>query len=253
MPWAGSAGSQTFSRTNGFNTGSTLWQSDDAGSVNITSSRHDMHDQDISDGVNVCLKKDGGNTATANLPMGGFKLTNAGDATARTQYVSLGQVQDGDGVYYPTVGGTGDAITLSGGTAAITAYGAGQRFQFIAGSANTGATTVNVDTVGAKSIKRRDLTALSAGDIIASALVEITYDGTQFQLESAGYTVGGTDVAVADGGTGASPVNARLAVGAANRILRSDGTDPAWGQLANADVPDNTIGFAKLLTTDATN
>ena len=86
----------------------------------------------------------------------------------------------------------------------------------------------------------------------------ITYDGTRFQIESAGYTVGGADVAIADGGTGQStatagfnalsPVttrgdlivrgaanNQRLAVGTANQILVSDGTDPAWGTVAASD------------------
>jgi hypothetical protein len=83
------------------------------------------------------------------------------------------------------------------------------------------------------------------------------------------YRSGGTDVAVADGGTGASTAtagfnalaptttrgdlitrdasnNVRLAIGAANRVLRSDGTDPSWGQVVNGDITDGTIAYAKL-------
>src|SRR5438128_11257592 len=50
---------------------------------------------------------------------------------------------------HPTVGGTGDAITLTN-SPAITAYADGQRFSFKAGAANTTAVTVNVDGLGVK-------------------------------------------------------------------------------------------------------
>ena len=136
MPWGGIPPSQTFSRSNGFNTGSDLWQQDDAGGVDIESSRHDTHDQDLADGISSCIKKDGGNAATANLPMGGFRHTNVGAATARTQYARFSDMQDGKGVYAPTVGGTANAITLTTGYS-VDAYAAGQRFTFIAASTNS--------------------------------------------------------------------------------------------------------------------
>jgi hypothetical protein len=186
MGWSGSSGSQSFSRTNGDNTGSTTWQQDAAESVGITAARHDTHDQDISDGINACLKKDGGNTATANLPMGGFRHTNVGDAAARTQYASFGQVQDGDATYYPTVGGTANAITISGAGAAITAYVAGQTFSFIAASTNTSTTTLTVDSVSAIDVRKNDgsATALSGGEIVANALTVVQYNGSVFLLMS---------------------------------------------------------------------
>lgn len=183
MAWSGSSGAQTFSRTNGTNTGSTTWQTDDAQSTGITSGHHDIHDQDLSDGINSCLKKDGGNTATANIPMGGFVLTNMGDSTARTQSPSTGQLQDGKFIYYPTVGGTVDVITLSGTAAPITAYTAGQTFRFKAAGANATTTpTVNIDGVGAVTIVRTTGAALAIGEIVSSAIIEITHDGTYFQL-----------------------------------------------------------------------
>ncbi len=39
---------------------------------------------------------------------------------------------------------------------------------------------------------------------------------------------------------------ARLAVGAANTVLRSDGADPSWGKIVNADITDDTIAVGKL-------
>jgi hypothetical protein len=73
----------------------------------------------------------------------------------------------------------------------MTAYVAGQHFYFKqAAGANTGATTLNVDSVGAKAITKKGTTALAAGDIPASAMVHVVYDGTQFQLMNVGTDVG---------------------------------------------------------------
>ncbi len=183
MPWTGAQGSQTFSRTNGSNTGDTTWQKDDAASTGITSPRHDTHDQDIADAISACLKNDGGNTLTSNIPAGGFKLTNVGDATARTQFASFGQLQDGATIYYRTVGGTADAITLTDSVVAITAYSAGQRFLFKATATSTSTTpTVNIDGVGLVTITRNGGGACSPGDIRINAMVTLENDGTNFQL-----------------------------------------------------------------------
>lgn len=83
--------------------------------------------------------------------------------------------------YVATVGGTADVITLTPSTA-ITAYTAGQLFSFISSGANTGAVTVNISSLGAKSITKNGATALVSGDIPSGALVIIHYDGTRFQL-----------------------------------------------------------------------
>lgn len=48
-------------------------------------------DNEIATGINACLAKNGENSATANLPMGGFKHTGAADANATGQYLVYGQ------------------------------------------------------------------------------------------------------------------------------------------------------------------
>jgi microcystin-dependent protein len=188
MPWNGAAGSKTFGRTDGTRTGSTTWAQADAASVDIISTDHDTHDQDVADGINAALCKDGGNTATADIPMGAFKFTNLGAGSARTNSIRLGQVQDSSATYYPTVAGTADVITITGAAAAITAYAAGQTFVFLAGATNTGAVTVNVDSVGAKSITGPAGAALTAGQIVSGTPVHMTYDGTQFQINTTAAT-----------------------------------------------------------------
>lgn len=67
---------------------------------------------------------------------------------------------------------------------AITAYATGQIFTFKAVNANTGASTVNVNGIGAKNIFYKTA-ALTGGEIMAGQIVEIEYDGTQFQMNSA--------------------------------------------------------------------
>lgn len=68
-----------------------------------------------------------------------------------------------------------------------TAYTAGMVITFKANTANTGACTVNVNTLGAKDIQKRvagGLVALDDGDIAASAIITCIYNGTQFELQS---------------------------------------------------------------------
>ncbi|MFX4813528.1 hypothetical protein ABTB60_19025, partial [Acinetobacter baumannii] len=80
MPWQGG----TFSRTNGVNTGATVWQEDRNDGTKIRADRHDTHDQDIAGGINSTLTKDGTNSPTANLPMATYRHTGVGNAAART-------------------------------------------------------------------------------------------------------------------------------------------------------------------------
>lgn len=195
MAWSGGS----FSRTNGVNTGASVWADDKAAGVKIVSGRHDTHDQDLATGINSCLHKAGQNTPTANLPMGGFLHTNVGEATARTHYARHSQVQDSAPVYGSVSGGTANAQTVSL-TPAITGYAGGQRFIFVAGNTNTGACTLNVNGVGAKNITYKTLVALAPGAIIANQIVDVVYDGTQFQIQNPAQRVYGV-AEVAGAGT----------------------------------------------------
>ena len=138
---------------------------------------------DIATAIGNSLAKDGQTTPTANLPMGSFKHTGVANATARNHYAAVGQVQDNGFNWCGTAGGTPDGITLAPAVG-ITAYAAGQTFWFVPASANTGAVTVAISGLAAKSITKAGATALIAGDLSTIRIYQITYDGTQFQLNS---------------------------------------------------------------------
>lgn len=76
------------------------------------------------------------------------------------------------------------AITNTPPFTAVTAYAVGKTYTFIAANANTGASTFNVDGLGAKAIKKNVSEALAQGDIKAGQVVTVVYDGTNFQTVS---------------------------------------------------------------------
>jgi hypothetical protein len=74
MAWSGG----TFTRSGG----STNWADDRDAAVEIEAGLHDTHDQDLADGINACLAKNGSNAATGNLNIGSNKITNVADPTS---------------------------------------------------------------------------------------------------------------------------------------------------------------------------
>ena len=175
MPWA--AGSYTKG-----NDGTGGWVGDQGRGTGIESGLHDTQDNDFTTGINSTLTKDGSNVPSANLPMGGFRHTGVGLATARDSYATLGQAQDGTAIWGGTSGGTANAQTLTL-SPPITAYAAGQRFRFVAGFTNTAATTLNVNGVGAVSIVLSTTGgALTNSYIEAGSTYEVLHNGTNFRL-----------------------------------------------------------------------
>lgn len=90
----------------------------------------------------------------------------------------------------------------------ITAYTTGQRFTFKAVSANTTVSTLAVNGLAVKTIKKvGGGTDLAANDILAGQVVEVEYDGTNFQMlnpvGNAPATTASLTAALKFGGTGA--------------------------------------------------
>lgn len=123
--------------------------------------------------------------------------TVAGIAKIGTQaQVDAGTAGDGTYSYIPTPAlirakayhdyaadaGASDAYAITI-TPAITAYATGQVFAFKANTANTGAATLAVSGLAAKTIKKNATEDLATGDIAAGQIVIVIYDGTNFQLQ----------------------------------------------------------------------
>jgi hypothetical protein len=151
----------------------------------ISSTTHNTTMSDIATALTTSIASDGQTTPTANLPMGGYKHTGVANGSSRTDYASLGQIQDST-AQLVTVTGTDTIVATS--SPAVTAYATGQTFRFVSVGANTGAATFNLNSLGAKSITKNGTTALISGDITSGAVVHVTYDGTQFQLANVAFT-----------------------------------------------------------------
>lgn len=230
---AGWNGSGTFSRT--YN-----WVQDQGNGILIRADRHDANDTDFVNGINNCVAKDGQNTPTADLPMATYKHTGVGNATARTNYAAAGQIQDGGLIWCGTAGGTANALTLTP-SPAITAYAAGQRFEFIAGaSPNSSTTTVAISGLSTIAVQLGGA-ALAGGEIQAGKVYRITLDTTSTaQLEAVSEVQ-----SVVTGGTGAQTLTANnvilgngtsavqfVAPSTSGNILKSNGT--TWESVAQS-------------------
>ncbi len=91
MPWSGGS----FSRTNGTYSGTAVWQSDLGASIKIVAARHDVHDKDLSDGIDACLHKGGQNSPSANISWGNYKITALGDGSSASDAATYGQTITG--------------------------------------------------------------------------------------------------------------------------------------------------------------
>lgn len=93
---------------------------------------------------------------------------------------------------YPTLAavvGT-NAITATGASTVTAGYSSGVAFRFIPQNTNTGAVTININSLGIRNITKYGGTALVAGDLLVGSWAFITYDGTQFQLLNPGAQAG---------------------------------------------------------------
>lgn len=87
--------------------------------------------------------------------------------------------------YFSYAGASGtNALTVTL-PVAPSSYNTGQTFTFKTASSNTGSVTLNVNSLGAKTIKKifdGAKSDLSSGDLISGQMVTVIYDGTDFQI-----------------------------------------------------------------------
>jgi hypothetical protein len=156
------------------------WQTDKANGIKIRADRMDEQDDDIADGLTACVTRDGQSPATANLPMGGFRHTGVGAASASTDYMRADQAQT-NGLTYLTASGTNTYTITPSPTVASMVAGLGFWVRFT--NANTSTTcTLAIGAHSAVNLVKGASTALAVGDITAGMIAFCQYDGTNIQV-----------------------------------------------------------------------
>lgn len=145
-------------------------------------------------GLKVAVTFTNGNTTASTLQINGFAVVPilkanvalvAGDITTGTTYIL-----DYDGTNFQMLNAINEPeYAVAGGTdtytatvsPAIAGYGTGKSYILKFTNANTGASTLNLNGIGAVAIQRNGR-ALVAGDIAPASVLQVTHDGTVFQI-----------------------------------------------------------------------
>ncbi len=85
-----------------------------------------------------------------------------------------------------TTSGTNTYTATSTVTPPVTSYSTRKSFYLLIGNANTGASTINIDGVGAANIYKFGNQPLEIGDLPVNNILEIVYDGANFQAIGGG-------------------------------------------------------------------
>ena len=101
---------------------------------------------------------------------------------------------DADKAAYAYLTGVSGTNTIAGtGSAALSAYAAGQEFRFVPAATNTGATTINITQSGASALGAKNIyfngAACVGGEIKIGVPVIVVYDGTQFNIAGGALSV----------------------------------------------------------------
>lgn len=105
----------------------------------------------------------------------------------------------------------------------VTQYVAGLELKILFTNANTGASTINVNALGARTLQKNGA-ALASGDIAAGGTYRLTFDGTNFQvlgIGGSGGGGGGSAWLLANGGTltGANTISGAFNLGFTNNAV----------------------------------
>jgi hypothetical protein len=160
------------------------WASDRDSGVNIDADRMDAEFDSYQTAINNRIDKDGSLAMTGNLNLGSQKIVSMAAGSSGTDAVNMNQLRD-NASGYAVDSGAADAyvVTLSPAPSGYTA-GMLVAVKIGSGNTNTGASTINVNGLGVKSIKKHSDVDPDAGDIEQNGIYELRYDGTNFQIMS---------------------------------------------------------------------
>lgn len=152
----------------------------------------DLNRTDLTTQVNREINRAIRKYASMPFWFSGKKLNFALSANQQSYDTSDGLPSDIRIINYVNVNQTVPTINTDTGTAntyviattpTTTSLSDGDKFTFEAGNANTGASTLNIDGLGATAIVRPNGVALQSGDILANQIVTVVYNSTNTNFE----------------------------------------------------------------------
>lgn len=120
---------------------------------------------------------------TAATPLNLLKYYDGTDSITLGEFDITNNLFHPAGVFYGADAGATDAYAFTAHPTAV-AYYTGMAILFKANTLNTGACTVDVDSLGAISLKRLNGTDPETGDILANQWIFAVHDGTNFRIQS---------------------------------------------------------------------
>lgn len=203
MAWDGSG---NFARLNGVYTGALTWANSRDGGYNIVASQHDTHDQDLADGIAACLTKNNETKPTADFKPNADNTYSLGSAALRWANVYIGGFI-GDTNGNELIKFTATASAVNEVTFANAATGNPPTLTATGGDTNVGLRLRPKGTGTVQITDGTDVTkvvALDASGVATGTVRTITLQNVSGTM----YVSSGTDVVVADGGTGVSSFTA---------------------------------------------
>lgn len=188
------------------------------------------------------LAKFSGPTSITNADLTGDVTTSGGVATtlAATSNTVASR-------FYCVDAGSNDtyACNLS---PAIGSYAAGTHYRFKANTANTGAATINLNSIGALTIKKNHDQDLADNDIEVGSIVECIYDGSVCQMVSQLGNASSGGGATANTTTGSVPYLSAASTFSDSPLMREDANT-----IAQRNSTNNQNLFVYKTFTDASN
>ena len=146
--------------------------------------------------------------------------------------------------------GTGNAITAT--FSGITAYTSGMLLSIKVAATNTGATTININGLGAKNLFVLG-SAASADDVVAGTVIRVLYDGTQFNLLDPIYKFSKVTINASGGSVNTPNTNADdlvISSGASNAGISIMTSSTGIGRINFGDSDDDVASISYSHVTD---
>lgn len=121
-----------------------------------------------------------------------------------TQKLGIADLQSGTAIYAVDTGSANAYVASL--SPAITSLTAGMRVFIKIAHANTGTSTLNLNSIGATTIKYTSGNNIAANDLLAGMIAIFAYDGTYWQLLNPASEAAGGILPISEGGTGVSSV-----------------------------------------------